>query len=235
MNTLDRGPSLTDQAAQQIRDRIVRGEFQLGEPLSEIALATELGVSKTPVREALMVLKRQGLIEVHPQRGSFVFDMDANQVRKLSELREVLELAAMRMALANDRQALARQWTDIVKKMRKALDADDAELYRTLDGRFHMVLFELADNAYLLEAYELIAFRVQALRNRLSLAPSLNASSFEDHVRLAELIAGSEDGAAIDLMGQHIAATREHYLAAAKARDAEGAAATRGRRRATRR
>lgn len=184
MNTLDRGPSLTDQAAQQIRSRIVRGEFQLGEPLSEIALASELGVSKTPVREALMVLKRQGLIEVHPQRGSFVFDMDANQVRKLSELREVLELAAMRMALATDRQALTRQWADIVKEMREALDADDAECYRTLDGGFHMVLFELADNAYLLEAYELIAFRVQALRNRLSLAPSLNASSFEDHVRL---------------------------------------------------
>lgn len=235
MSTLDRGPSLTDQAVQQIRDRIVRGEFQLGEPLSEIALATELGVSKTPVREALMVLKRQGLIEVHPQRGSFVFDMDAKQVRKLSELREVLELAAMRMALANDRQALARQWTDVVGKMRKALDADDAELYRTLDGGFHMVLFELADNAYLLEAYELIAFRVQALRNRLSLAPSLNASSFEDHLRFAELIAGGKDGDAIDLMGRHIATTREHYLAAAKARDAEGTAPTKGRRRATRR
>ena len=236
MNTLDRGPSLTDLAAQEIRNRIVRGVFQLGEPLSEIALATELGVSKTPVREALMVLKRQGLIEVHPQRGSFVFDMDANQVRKLSELREVLELAALRMALATDRRALAKQWADIVKKMRKSLDADDAELYRTLDGGFHRVLFELADNAYLMEAYELIAFRVQALRNRLSLAPSLNATSFEEHVRLAELVAAGDDNAVVDLMGRHIEETREHYLDAMTAREAEAAVApTKGRRRTTRR
>ncbi|WP_119256440.1 GntR family transcriptional regulator [Shinella zoogloeoides] len=236
MSTLDRGPSLTDQAAQEIRNRIVRGQFQLGEPLSEIALANELGVSKTPVREALMVLKRQGLIEVHPQRGSFVFDMDASQVRKLSELREVLELAAIRMALATDRKALARQWADIVRKMRKALDADDTELYRTLDGGFHRALFELADNAYLLEAYEMIAFRVQALRNRLSLAPSLNVTSFEEHVRLAELVAGGEDDAATELMGRHIAATREHYLAAIKARGEEvPATALKGRRRAIRR
>lgn len=236
MNTLDRGPSLTDQAAQEIRNRIVRGVFQLGEPLSEIALANELGVSKTPVREALMVLKRQGLIEVHPQRGSFVFDMDANQVRKLSELREVLELAALRMALASDRKALARQWADIVKKMRKALDAEDAELYRTLDGSFHRILFELADNAYLMEAYELIAFRVQALRNRLSLAPSLNATSFEEHVRLAELAAADEHEAIFDLMGRHIEETREHYLSAVNERDAEvSPAPTKGRRRTTRR
>ena len=236
MNTLDRGPSLTDLAAQEIRNRIVRGVFQLGEPLSEIALANELGVSKTPVREALMVLKRQGLIEVHPQRGSFVFDMDANQVRKLSELREVLEIAALRMALATDRRTLAKQWADIVKKMRRSLDANDAELYRTLDGGFHRVLFELADNAYLMEAYELIAFRVQALRNRLSLAPSLNANSFEEHVRLAELVAERDDEAVVDLMGRHIEGTREHYLAAVTAREAEAALTpAKGRRRTTRR
>jgi DNA-binding GntR family transcriptional regulator len=183
-----------------------------------------------------MVLKRQGLIEVHPQRGSFVFDMDATQVRKLSELREVLELAAIRMVLASDRKALARQWADIVGKMRKALDADDAELYRTLDGGFHRVLFELADNAFLLDAYELIAFRIQALRNCLSRAPTLNATSFEEHVGLAELVAGGEDEAAIDLMSRHIAATREHYLEAMKARteDAPGTA-PKGRRRTIRR
>ena len=214
MSTLDRGPSLTDQAAQEIRSRIVRGVFQLGEPLSEIALATELGVSKTPVREALMVLKRQGLIEVHPQRGSFVFDMDGTQVRKLSELREVLEIAALRMALDSHRKTLVKRWSDTVGKMRRALDADDTELYRTLDGGFHRTLFELADNPYLMEAFELIAFRVQALRNRLSLAPSLNATSFDEHVRLADLVADDEDAAAVELMGRHIEATREHYLAA---------------------
>nr|WP_234704914.1 MULTISPECIES: hypothetical protein [Sinorhizobium] len=61
------------------------------------------------------------------------------------------------------------------------------------------------------------------------------ASSFEDHVCLAELVASSDDDAAIDLMGRRIASTREHYPAAAKARDAEGVTATKGRRRATRR
>ncbi len=220
-STLERGPSLTDQAVQEIRSRIVRGVFQLGEPLSEIALANELGVSKTPVREALVVLKRQGLIEVHPQRGSFVFDMDTHQVRKLSELREILEIAALRAAMAVDRSSLARRWSDTAAQMRKALEAGDAERYRTLDGGFHRAMFELADNPYLIEAFELIAFRVQALRNRLSLDPSLNTTSFDDHIRLADIVARGETETAVQMMGKHIEWTREHYLAAMEARQSD--------------
>lgn len=213
MRVLERGPSLTDQAAQEIRSRIVRGVFQLGEPLSEITLANELGVSKTPVREALMELKRQGLVEVHPQRGTFVFELDATQVRKLSELRGILETAALKLAIANDAPGLRVRWSAIVEDMQAALADADAERYRTLDGAFHRVMFELADNPYLLEAFDLIAFRIQALRNRLSLDPTLNSTSFDEHVRLAAMV---PDGASVDeivaLLGRHIEWTREHYL-----------------------
>ncbi len=212
--TLERGPSLTDQAAQEIRARIVRGVFQLGEPLSEITLANELGVSKTPVREALMQLKRQGLVEVHPQRGTFVFDMNAQQVEKLSQLREVLETAALRLALASRRKALGAAWSRIVGQMRAALDGGDVEHYRVLDGGFHKALFELAGNPYLEEAFELISFRIQALRSRLSLDPELNTSSFDEHVRLAEMTRAGKTEEVEALLVDHIDATRGHYLAA---------------------
>jgi DNA-binding GntR family transcriptional regulator len=234
MRTLERGPSLTDQAAREIRARIVRGVFQMGEPLSEIALANELGVSKTPVREALMELKRQGLVEVHPQRGTFVFEMNALQVGKLSELREILELAALRRVLAAGHAALATRWGEIVSQMRDALGAGDAERYRTLDGAFHRTLFELADNPYLLEAFELISFRVQALRSRLSLDPELNRTSFDEHIRLAEIVARGDATAAADLLVRHIEWTREHYLEALAAIDAATISTPhKGRRRAS--
>ncbi|MBE2278655.1 MAG: GntR family transcriptional regulator [Rhodobacteraceae bacterium] len=232
MQTLDRGPSLTDRAAREIRDRIVGGGFRAGESLSEITLAQALGISKTPVREALMVLKRQGLVEVHPQRGSFVFDMDADQVRALSDLREVLELAALRRVMDANRDALAMEWARLTADMGAALAAGDTVLYRRLDGVFHQVLIELTGNAYLVEAYELIAFRIQALRSRLSVDPGLNASSFADHARLAELAARDAGDQAADLMARHIAATLEFYLAAVEVRESTAeppAASGRGR------
>lgn len=214
MAGLERGPSLTDKAADHIRLRIVRGVFQLGEPLSEIALATELNVSKTPVREALMRLKGEGLVEVHPQRGTFVFAMTPDQVRKLSELRAILECAAMRLALEQNGPALVKAWTPIIAAMRAALDRFDAERYRRLDGEFHRALFALADNDYLLQAFNTIAFRVQALRSRLSRDAELNRTSFADHETMLRLADDKSPDAIAELLLRHIAWTREHYLAA---------------------
>jgi DNA-binding GntR family transcriptional regulator len=212
MGILERAPSLTDRAADEIRARIVQGVFRLGEPLSEITLANDLGVSKTPVREALLELKRQGLVEVHPQRGTFVFDMNAKDVDKLSEQRAILEIAALRLALAHNVEKLHTRWEEIVRDMGAALEADDAVRYRTLDGDFHLAVFVLSDNPFLLEAYKLIAFRVQALRNRLSLDSALNEQSFKDHAELTAMTVRGMKKRMVGLMLSHIASTRTHYL-----------------------
>lgn len=213
MTALERGPSLTEQAAEALRARIIRGSLELGEPLSEITLAAELGVSKTPVREALMQLKRDGLVEIRPQRGTFVFTMTADQVRQLSELRAILEAAAFRLAMARGRDALVAAWADIVPRMQAALAEGDAERYRSLDGEFHRVLFELAENPYLFEAFAGISFRVQALRNRLSRDEELNRTSYADHVEFLELARAGDLDAILALASRHIDWTRDHYVA----------------------
>ena len=79
--------SLTTETLREIRRRIVEGELQLGEALSEAALAALLGVSKTPVREALVQLKREGLVAIYPQRGTFVFQVDKDMVRDLCDFK----------------------------------------------------------------------------------------------------------------------------------------------------
>jgi DNA-binding GntR family transcriptional regulator len=157
-------------------------------------------------------LKRQGLVEVHPQRGTFVFDMNAKDVDKLSEQRAILEIAALRLALAHNAVKLQARWEEIVGDMGVALQAKDAVRYRTLDGDFHLAMFVLSDNPFLLEAYKLIAFRVQALRNRLSLDSALNEKSFKDHVELTAMAVGGMKKRMAGLMLSHIGSTRTHYL-----------------------
>lgn len=208
---LTRHPSLTEQAAQSIRDRIVRGLLLPGAPLSEIALAQELGVSKTPVREALIELKRQGLVEIHPQRGTFVFAMTAEEVRDLAEMRAVLEGAALRLATERDGDGLCHRWEPIVAAMQEAAAGDDAETYRGLDGDFHQAIVDAAGNRFLGEAFTAIAFRIQALRSRLSLAPALNAASLDEHVQLLEMVGNRRSKKAADLLLSHIERTRDLY------------------------
>jgi len=215
---LRRAKSLTEQAADEIRARIVFGDVELGSSLSENMLAAELGVSKTPVREALLQLKSEGLVSIQPQRGSFVFDMSASEVVHLGDLRETLELAALRLAAGHDRAGLVEALREIVTKMRKALDRNDAVDYRKLDAEFHRAFFDHSGNVYLLASYLGIAFRIQALRSRLSADPMLNRSSYTDHEKLLQLVESGKVDAALALLSRHVGGTTEDYAATIDAR-----------------
>ncbi len=192
---------------------IVDGDLQPGEALSEFAVAAELGVSKTPVREALLQLKLEGLVDIQPRRGTFVFQMTPAQVSELSELRNVLEGAALAFAMQRRAKRLVAALEATLRQMRRAIEADDVPQYRLLDQRFHQSLAESGCNAFLIEAYNAIAWRIQTLRNRLSQDAALNRTSLEEHARLLERIgAGDLDGAR-ELLTAHIGGTRERYIA----------------------
>ena len=207
-----RPASLAEQAAEAIRTRIISGEFELGEALSETALAVKLGVSKTPIREAFLRLKTEGLVDIQPQRGTFVFDMTADEVRELTELREVLEIAAVRFAIRRRAKPLADALDEAVAGMRDALKNPDALKYRLIDDTFHRAIIEHAGNAFLQASYESIAFRIQALRNRLSLDPVLNKESFREHREFAALVRAGEIYRASTCLSDHIRATAANFL-----------------------
>lgn len=202
-----RSRTLTEQAADQIRERIVKGSLALGEALSETAVAAQLGVSKTPVREAFMLLKAEGLVDIFPQRGTFVFRTDASDARKLSEFREVLEIGALRLALGNDASSLSRGLAAISRDMDAALAHDDRGAYRELDALFHQKIIDYSDNDYLSRSHTLIAFRIQALRYRLALDPAFSTVSLRQHHALAHLIADGRADEATALLKDHIAST----------------------------
>lgn len=205
--------SLADQAAEQIRRHIVKGDYQLGEALSETTLAAEFGVSKTPIREAFLRLKTEGLVDIQPQRGTFVFSMGAAEVRALSECRGVIETAALGMAMRRDAGALAADLAKIVADMEHAVAQGDAGMYREYDSRFHDCIIRHCGNPYLADAYVPIAFRVQTLRNLLSLDSALNARSLTEHTVISQVVASGDEEKAIELLKTHMAGTAAAYEA----------------------
>ena len=120
---ITRPKSLTEIAVAELRTRIIDGRLQLGEALSENALAAELGISKTPVREALLQLKLEKLVDVLPQRGTYVFRLALDQVAKISELREILETSAVAAAMARNHEALVERMNAVFEDMSAALNA----------------------------------------------------------------------------------------------------------------
>lgn len=210
---ITRPESLTALVVGELRARIIDGRLRLGEQLSENALAAELGISKTPVREALLQLKSERLVEILPQRGTYVFRLGSEDVLKVSELREILEVSAAAAAMRRNHGPLVARMTETLGAMRKAYTAGDNQAYRMLDGDFHRAIIELCGNSYLSDAYGPVGLRIQALRSRLSDEIALNRISFRDHCDMVKLIKAGETAQLQKLLRAHIRETARSYIA----------------------
>ena len=203
--------SLAERAADEIRTMITNGDLPSGEALSEIALATQLGVSKTPVREAFLRLKQEGLVEISPRRGTYVFEMDREQATALSRFRFVLERSALDMLNPVSRSALVADHAKLIKRMERAIAAGDGPAYRVLDTKFHVAIVRSSGNSYLIEAYHRIAWLVQALLSRLLKDTRLNEVSFEEHKKLSGLVDYGRIAEAVTLLETHILDAEKRY------------------------
>lgn len=211
---IERPKSLTDIAVERIRAAIVEGKLDLGGQISEAALALELGISKTPVREALLRLRADGLVDIHPQRGTFVFRVGADDVVQICRFREILEPAALAEGLAADREGLIAALEDNLRAMKAAQRASDARALPELDAEFHGIIMQRAHNSYLRDAYRLIEHKIHALRWRLPADNEHIEHCQANHATIVKQIREGKLAQAQTMLKRHIRDTQDAYLKA---------------------
>jgi DNA-binding GntR family transcriptional regulator len=214
---LDRPKSLTDLAVERIRAAIVEGGLAFGEQLSEAALAVNLGISKTPVREALLRLRMDGLVDIQPQRGTFVFTLDADEVKELTAFREIIETEALGLAMRRDRAGLVDALRANLARMPKGKGFDPRRVH-ALDTEFHETIVGASGNRYLIEAYALAGRRIEALRYRLPVGDAQVEHCQQNHARIVARIADGDVRRAGSALREHVLSTRDSYLAASRNR-----------------
>lgn len=213
---IDRPKSLTEIAVERIRASIVEGTLALGGQISEVALAQELGISKTPVREALLRLREVGLVDIHPQRGTYVFSARAEDVVQICRFREVLESTALAEAMAADRDGLIAALKDNLSAMKEAHRTGDARVVPELDAEFHRVIMQRSNNDYLRNAYRLIDHKIHALRSRLQTTNEQLAHCQTNHAIIIKNIRDGKLAQAQTMLKRHIRDTQDAYLEAIK-------------------
>ncbi|MDF0599417.1 GntR family transcriptional regulator [Psychromarinibacter sp. C21-152] len=201
--------SLTDLVTERLRGDIVDGVFTFGESVSEDRLAAAYGVSRTPVRDALSALQFEGLVEVRPKRGSFVFDPTADDIAELCAYREMLEREAIRMSVVASRGALCDRLDAIVRNMEAELERKDFQSYAHSDTAFHRAFFEYCGNRLVTTAFDLAEARIATVRTALT-SPYVERrdASFEEHYQIARELRQGEIDAALALLADHIDRTR---------------------------
>ena len=210
---LTRPKSLRELALEHLRDRIVGGELKMGQILSERGISEELGVSKSPVREALAQLRDEGLVTIEPQKGAQVFTLTEHEVNQICDFRLAIETAAFELALKRNQKTLAKDMSQVVKEMTAARKSGDEAKYLSLDTAFHQAIFRNCENVYLSASYERYVGKIAALRTHLSVLPQHTELSFEEHVGLATAVQKSDMSEIQRLLADHINRTRNTYKA----------------------
>ncbi|MDD7971015.1 GntR family transcriptional regulator [Roseinatronobacter alkalisoli] len=204
--------SLAEIAAEQIRDAILSGSFRLGEKISEDRVVDLLGVSRTPIRDAMALLAHEGLVIVRPKRGTFVFETSPDDIKAICVYREILENQTVRVALACARDRFLSELISIVDDMQAALERQDTAGYGRLDTRFHNAAFVHCGNSYLRDANSLVAGRIAALRANIT-APyaERRAESFHEHRTMTTLLSDGAIDEFSALLKAHISRTETVY------------------------
>ena len=136
----DSPPSLADKAFAAIRDMIVSLELPPGAVVHEAKLISELGVGRTPIREAVRMLEQAKLVEVYPRRGVFVTSVNISDLASLSEVREVLEADAARLAAERATEAERGELAALIEESR-GKDKLDRRALIDLDRRIHGCIY----------------------------------------------------------------------------------------------
>jgi DNA-binding GntR family transcriptional regulator len=156
-----RARSMRYDVLRQLRNAILHGAFRPGERLNESEIAREMGISRGPVREAILELEREGLVRIEHRRGAYVVKLEPEVFGDLVDLRILLETHAVRIATGRCKPGDCDGLDHIIEQMRLAHSAGDTEKVVDNDLDFHRTLCSMAGNQLLLEAWEQLAGRLR--------------------------------------------------------------------------
>lgn len=201
--------SLADQVFEQLEYDILSGKYVRGEMLTENKLGAELGVSRTPIREALRRLEQEHLIE-ETAKGCSVIGITEEDLRDIFLLREKIEgLAARRAAEMNDGEGLDRL-REVLELQEFYLTRHDADQIKQMDNRFHDMIYRLSGSMTFFDVLKPLHKKVQKYRRAAVENGSRATASVEEHRAIFEAIAAHDGDLAANRMTEHIQNAYRH-------------------------
>lgn len=207
--------SITAQVTNAIRDAIVTGEYEPGKKLSEAALSEQYAISRTPIREALKQLEREGLVEIIPRVGTCVSKPTEKELTELFTVKEVLEGLAAGLLAESGNQKMIKEVEKAVAEMEKAVQTSDHKLYVESNNLFHKAILEGSDNSKLDYSLNLLLNQIPYSRYvYLSIeVPNRLEKSLQEHQAVLAAILRGDREEAEKSMREHVRASGLHLKA----------------------
>jgi len=201
---LDNYKPLRELVFETLRKAIISGDLKSGERLMEVQLAEELGVSRTPVREAIRKLELEGLVVMVPRKGAYVAGVSLKDVAEVFEIRASLEGLAASLAAERITEDEIEHLERLLVQIKSCVDEGNIEKLIHKDEEFHDSLYKAARNEKLVQIInnlreQIHRFRVTSLTN-----PNRAKELFEEHKRIVEALADRDSDLARKITQEHI-------------------------------
>ena len=194
--------TLKDLVAATLRKAILYGDIKPGQQLKQENIASQLGISRMPVREAMSQLENEGLIKNIPYKGCTVSTFTADDIKEIYQIRKVLEGYATELAAMNMTPADIEKLVDLMVKLKDCIEDNDIDSYATWDQQFHNTIFEKSANKRL---YQFIQTIWKSFPMYLAYSiPQRIRRSFEEQSRILDAIREGDSRKAAQLAGQQI-------------------------------
>ena len=196
--------SLTDQAYDHVRSAILHGELPAGTVLAEATIAEELGISKTPMRQALQLLRTEGLLEVGPRRQLVVRGLSAAHRNEVLRIREALEEIAVETACRVITLEQIDQLQLTLLRQKRAADAHNEEDFLVLDEQFHILIARSANLPIVAQLLERMRGFARLMRLGRSQPPDHLQDILAEHTRIVEALEQRDVTAALRALHDHL-------------------------------
>ena len=195
---------LRDVVFQTLRQAILRGELKPGERLMEVRLAKKLGVSRTPIREAIRKLELEGLVLMIPRRGAEVAEITEKSMRDVLEVRRALEVLAVSLSCDRISGEQIEALKEAAEEFDRSLTLDDVTRTAEADVHFHDIIYRSTDNQRLIQLLsnlgeQMYRYRVEYLKHR-EFHPQIS----REHKELISYLEAGQKGQAEEKIAVHI-------------------------------
>lgn len=195
--------SLADQVFEKLETDILSGVYKKGEVLTELKLCDELGVSRTPIREALRRLLQEHIIE-ESAKGSIVIGIDKNDLKDIYNIRSKIEGMAAKMAAKNATSKQLEQLKETVELQEFFVNKEDANQIREFDSRFHEILYSCSASKIMYDTLMPLHKKVLKFRKSSVESHTRAIESAKEHRAIFEAVANHDEELAEKRMNEHI-------------------------------
>ena len=218
--------SLRQRAYDHLQRKLISGELTSGAVVSEQSVATEIGMSRTPVREAIRTLEHEGVLEQVPRYGTIVRKLERGDLMELYELREAIEPFAVAKAAANvlpedliSLRRLCDEIASLAKELKKsklpALDAPQLQRLLSADLGFHLLLLRASGNQRMMKIVSDSRLLTSIFgTQRQAHTPDVLSRTYLDHVAILEAVESGDAESAMRQMADHISLSKQQALEA---------------------